>query len=107
MSAADIVKTARKNAGLTQAQLAKRAGTTQSALSRLERGHVSPSFELLERLVRLCESSLDVRLVPQKEVDAESLEATLALTVTERLDQLVRTVSFIRAGRAAMASNVD
>jgi transcriptional regulator with XRE-family HTH domain len=38
---------------LTQAQLATRAGTSQAAISRIERGVVSPSMATLERLVSL------------------------------------------------------
>ena len=33
--------------GLSQAQLARRAGTTQAAISRIERGEVSPTFTTL------------------------------------------------------------
>ncbi|WP_323008811.1 helix-turn-helix transcriptional regulator [Paracoccus sp. (in: a-proteobacteria)] len=40
---------ARMNAKLTQAQLAERIGTTQSAIARLEGGKVSPSIATLRR----------------------------------------------------------
>ncbi|CAN5535856.1 hypothetical protein BH20ACT18_BH20ACT18_11300 [soil metagenome] len=36
--------------GLSQAQLARRAGTTQAAISRIERGEVSPTFTTLRSL---------------------------------------------------------
>lgn len=41
---------ARRAAGLTQAELAARVATTQSAIARLERGKVSPRVETLRRL---------------------------------------------------------
>jgi predicted nucleotidyltransferase len=41
---------ARLAAGLTQAELAARVGTTQSAIARLERGAVRPTVETLCRL---------------------------------------------------------
>ncbi len=37
--------------GLSQAQLARRAGTTQAAVSRIERGQVSPTFATLRSLL--------------------------------------------------------
>ncbi len=40
---------ARTDAKLTQAQLAERIGTTQSAIARLEGGKVSPSIATLRR----------------------------------------------------------
>jgi transcriptional regulator with XRE-family HTH domain len=43
---------ARRRAGLTQAQLAKRMKTTQTAIARLESGRVKPSTRTLERLAK-------------------------------------------------------
>ena len=40
---------ARAAANLTQAEVARRLGTTQSAIARLEGGGVSPSFATLRR----------------------------------------------------------
>ena len=38
--------------GLTQAEMAARMGTTQSAIARMEGGGVRPTLETLERLAR-------------------------------------------------------
>jgi transcriptional regulator with XRE-family HTH domain len=40
----------RKEAGLTQAELARLMGTTQSAISKIESGRTLPTIPLLERL---------------------------------------------------------
>ena len=40
----------RRDARLTQAQLAAKVGTTQSAIARLEAGRVSPSVRTLKRV---------------------------------------------------------
>lgn len=37
-------------AGLTQAELARRVGTTQAAISKIETGRTVPGLELLDRL---------------------------------------------------------
>ena len=54
---------ARAAAKLTQAQLAERLGTTQSAIARLERGRVSPSFATLRRYAEATGTRLTVGLV--------------------------------------------
>ena len=41
---------ARKNAGLTQAQLAERTGIAQADISKLESGNANPSLKTLQRL---------------------------------------------------------
>jgi hypothetical protein len=51
MSAAAVLRRARLDAGLTQAELARRAGTAQSAVARYESGAASPSIRTLERLL--------------------------------------------------------
>jgi len=44
------VRRVRVAASLTQAELARRAGTTQSAVSRMESGRVTPSLAALDRV---------------------------------------------------------
>ena len=54
---------ARTAAKLTQAELARRLGTTQSAIARLEGGSVSPSFATLRRYAEATGTRLTVGLV--------------------------------------------
>ena len=54
---------ARAAAKLTQAELARRLGTTQSAVARLEGGRVSPSFATLRRYAEATGTRLTVGLV--------------------------------------------
>jgi transcriptional regulator with XRE-family HTH domain len=42
----------RRDAGLTQAELARRIGTTQAAISKIESGRVLPGLPLIERIAR-------------------------------------------------------
>ena len=53
---------ARAAAKLTQADLARRLGTTQSAIARLEGGRVSPSFATLRRYAEATGTRLTVGL---------------------------------------------
>ena len=51
MDPGKIIRERRHANGLTQEQLALRSGSTQAAVSRLERGELSPTFETFERLL--------------------------------------------------------
>jgi transcriptional regulator with XRE-family HTH domain len=57
-----LVREARRRAGLTQAQLAERVGTTQSAIARVERGASSPTLARVRELVVACGLELRLRL---------------------------------------------
>lgn len=53
---------ARTKAQLSQAELARRIGTTQSAIARLEGGGVSPSLSTLRRYAKATGTRLHVEL---------------------------------------------
>ncbi len=55
---------ARSRAKLTQAELASRMGTTESAISRLESGRAKPSTRTLERYADATGHRLSIRLEP-------------------------------------------
>ena len=56
-----MVKRARTVAGLTQAQLAARAGTTQAVIARIESGKAfTASLDLLDRIARALGGRLSV-----------------------------------------------
>lgn len=56
---------ARTGAKLSQAELARRIGTTQSAIARLEGGGVSPSLSTLRRYAEATGTKLQVSLITQ------------------------------------------
>ncbi|MCD8503942.1 MAG: helix-turn-helix domain-containing protein [Burkholderiaceae bacterium] len=62
----DALLKARQDAGLTQAELAKRMGTHAPAVARLERalatGKHSPSLATLRRYVQACGRNLELRV---------------------------------------------
>lgn len=52
----------RNKKGMTQAAIAKRAGTTQSAIARFESGRTNPTLEFASRLSRALGAKLEIRL---------------------------------------------
>jgi len=53
-SAAASIRVAREASGLTQAEVARGAGTSQPAMSRYERGTAIPSKHTLDRILAAC-----------------------------------------------------
>lgn len=54
----------RQDRGWTQAQLAEALGTKQSAIARLESGSHRPSLATLDKISRVLDAQLEVRLTP-------------------------------------------
>ena len=63
---ASAVLDARNRAGLTQQELARKMGTTQPVVARLESGRVRPSMRTLERLAKATGSRLLIRFEPRE-----------------------------------------
>jgi transcriptional regulator with XRE-family HTH domain len=98
------VKEARRRAGLTQAQLAEKAGTTQSAIARLERGWTDPGFGQLQKLLKACGFTLLVSLDPYDDSDRWQAQAVLDMPVEERLDRLADVVETLSSMREQFQS---
>jgi transcriptional regulator with XRE-family HTH domain len=85
-----LIREARRNAGLTQRELASRLGTTQSALARLERPDSNPTVETLEEALLATGHRLELRVVRAPAPVDESLNAqTLRLDPAARLHHFV------------------
>lgn len=85
---ATLVRRARMLAGLSQQELASRIGTTQSAVSRWERGHDEPRLSTLTSIARACGLRLAIELV-EDDVDRAQIRQQLALNPHERLASVV------------------
>lgn len=98
MAAADLLASARRHAGISQATLARRAGSTQAHISRIERGLTSPTTATLSGLLRACEAELELGWAPRKGVaDDDELRRFRALSAAERLTEAFSVAAF--AGR--------
>ena len=51
MDPSELIRAVRRRGGLTQAELARRAGTSQPVISAYEHGHRDPTFGTLRRLI--------------------------------------------------------
>lgn len=98
-----LVREMRKRAGLTQAELAERIGTTQSAIARLERGHGRPTLERLSTIATACHLDLQVRLVDADDHDWSLVDRAAASHRDDRVVGLKNLVRFADDGRAAVA----
>lgn len=82
-----LLREARERHGVSQKQLAMRASTAQSAISRIERDKVSPSVETLRELLYLLGE--DLTLVAEERdsgIDRTLNAERLKLTPSERLE---------------------
>lgn len=107
-----VLRELRRGAGLTQAELARRMGTTQSAVARWERGAVAPSLPSLRRLAAACGHRVafepvgdEAPIVTDDEV--ARLEANVRITPAQRLAQATTAANFVLRARRAMAAAQD
>lgn len=83
------VRGMRLAAGLSQRALAERAGTSQPAIARYERGAATPSWETLQRIAAACGRRLEIGVTPLPDPhDVELAETVLGLDPLERLRTL-------------------
>jgi transcriptional regulator with XRE-family HTH domain len=94
---ASIIRQARRSAGLTQAQLAERLGTTQSAIARLETRGSNPRADTLERAVAACGFDLALELRPRNSsIDETLVSRMLRVPPGERLMNFERSYANVR-----------
>lgn len=99
MRGGDLIREARRRAGLSQSELAIRAGTAQSGIARWESGRTAPSLEDVRRLVRLCGYDLEISVVPYDDSDLAQAERLLPLTPSERVERHQRLTPQLRGLR--------
>lgn len=63
---AEAIRTRREELGLSQRQVAERAGMTQPGVARFEAGGTTPTLPLLERLAAALDLTLSVSLGPSE-----------------------------------------
>ena len=111
---------ARRQAGLTQSELAARAGTSQPAVAKLEQGETNPTLSTLARCAEAAGFELRFEFVPRtgadpvieaykRDVDRSLLRENLRASVDSRLRTLGEWQAtgreLQRAARAARQRN--
>jgi transcriptional regulator with XRE-family HTH domain len=97
-----LLKEARRRHGVSQKRLAMRAGTTQSAISRIERDRVSPSVDTLRELLYLLGEDLTLGAEERDfGIDRTLNTGKLALSPTQRVEGGLAFADFVRRNRRA------
>ncbi|HEX2056953.1 MAG TPA: helix-turn-helix transcriptional regulator [Actinomycetota bacterium] len=91
MHGGELIREARKRAGLTQRELAELLATTQPVVARWENGKTSPSFERVVQAIRACGLDLGVRIVTPDDQHAVLIDDNLRRTPSQRLDRLAQS----------------
>jgi len=98
---ADLLMTARRNAGMTQSQLAGLANTSQSAVAAYESGRRQPTIAVLDRLLRAAGFELSLAAEPRSDVLRLVDVAPLIAAATDDEHRLRLFFEFLRgAGEA-------
>jgi transcriptional regulator with XRE-family HTH domain len=102
LDVAELLRTARTAAGLTQRALALRANTSQSVVARVESGQTSPSARTLERLLNATGHELRTELAVTPVIDShmmDDVDRILRLSPEERLREAGNVSHFLQAAR--------
>jgi transcriptional regulator with XRE-family HTH domain len=106
MEADALIRHARGAAGLTQADLARRLGTSQPAIVKLERAGANPTVRTLDRVLRATGHRLELSAPTWSPgVDESLIRKQLELPPAERLRDLERHSAQIRQLMIAGARN--
>jgi transcriptional regulator with XRE-family HTH domain len=103
--AGGLVLMARRDCGLSQRELAKRAGVSRSTIAEIEAGTRNPGLNTLRAVLKGAGLELSVRLVPYDDHD-DVLEQTLAAMPPEERARLERGVEeFVKELAAGLATS--
>jgi transcriptional regulator with XRE-family HTH domain len=102
----ELLREARVRHELSQEQLAIRAGTTQSAIARIERDRTSPSIKTMTSLFQAMEEDFVFGARPRDwGVDLTLNELNLGFTAAGRLERQLGFADQIREVRGEIARN--
>ena len=103
MISGDLLREARKRAGLSQAELARRARKPTSTIGRWERGEVLPSLETLRQVIRACglELTFGIANADLEGHDLSLIDRSLAKSPAERAQEAVAAAAAVDRFRRA------
>ena len=89
-TAGNLLLLARQQAGLSQRELAERAGVTQSEVARIESGNREPSIPTIQRILAGAELELRFHLMPLDDHDQVLRTREERRSSADRAGELVR-----------------
>jgi transcriptional regulator with XRE-family HTH domain len=97
MTSDQLIRDARRQSGLTQAELAERLGSTQSAVARLEAAGANPRLSTLTRALEACDREIVLESRPRRSsIDETLVAARLRLTPEQRIKSFERSYANVR-----------
>ena len=83
----------RKRLGLTQRELAKLSGVSQSLISKIERGRINPSYEAVKRIMQALEA---IRSEKDRGLTAGDIctRNVISVEATDPLSKAIKPVSY-------------
>lgn len=107
-SSGELLRNARHRQGVSQALLATRAGTTQSAISRIESGRISPSVDTLWELLYVLGEDLELSAqVRDSGVDVTLNRSNLAFSPAQRVHRGLEFADFVRRNRGKRPNDLE
>lgn len=100
MTPGTILREARRRHGVSQSRLATRAGTTQSAISRIEGDKISPSIETLRGLLHMLGEDLVLGSQPRDAgIDRTLNRGSRSFDPDARVQRGLEFADFVRENR--------
>ena len=99
----DLLREARRRAGLTQAQVGSLVGRPQSAIARWESGRVEPSLETLREVIRACGLELSFSLYNYDDSYVPFIERNLRLSPADRVRHMADVARSMQPIRKSIA----
>ncbi|MGH9026286.1 MAG: helix-turn-helix domain-containing protein [Acidimicrobiia bacterium] len=94
-----LIRDARGIAGLSQAELADRLDTSQSVISRWERGQDSPRVATLARILQACGFEADLVFRRHDDEDRAQIREAVAMTPAQRFRTVENVNRFLTSAR--------
>jgi hypothetical protein len=100
-TAATLLRQARTRAGLSQRALARKAGTAQSVIARIEAGLTSPTWDTLERLLAAADCEVSAQVEPRVTEShmLNDVSSILRMTPEQRLQEVKNVEDFLHRVR--------
>lgn len=104
----ELLRASRRRHGVSQALLAKRAGTTQSAISRIESGRISPSVDTLWELLYLLGEDLELSAqASDSGIDVTLNQSNLTFTPAQRVQRGLAFADLVRENRGKRPDDLE